>query len=267
MNQTIQRVGAEDTPPPEADRLWEQAHPAELIFLIASGTAERQNFQAVSADFKLRYRIGLTDQDALQAAYGSADPVALLRASAGRVVAAFFAGQTLDRVLGENREEIADRLGVALQRDLDRSGAGIQVAAVVIEAIHPPAGAAEAYHNVQAAEIRANTSIEAERGRAKSTQANASQYATDVVAQAQAAAAETTSTAQSDLTRFTADHAAVSANSDAFLLERRLTAIGNGLAKSALTIVDHRIPPPEAPVLDLRPLSPTTARSAGTDRE
>jgi regulator of protease activity HflC (stomatin/prohibitin superfamily) len=186
----------------------------------------------------------------LQAAYGSADPVALLRASAGRVVAAFFAGQTLDRVLGENREEIADRLGVALQRDLDRSGAGIQVAAVVIEAIHPPAGAAEAYHNVQAAEIRANTSIEAERGRAKSTQANASQYATDVVAQAQAA-----------------DHAAVSANSDAFLLERRLTAIGNGLAKSALTIVDHRIPPPEAPVLDLRPLSPTTARSAGTDRE
>ena len=31
--------GAEDPPPPAADRLWEQTHPAELTFLIASETA------------------------------------------------------------------------------------------------------------------------------------------------------------------------------------------------------------------------------------
>ena len=256
MGITLRRVGAEDLAPPEADRLWEQAHPGE-----------RQTFQVVSADIKLRYRIGLTDQDVLRATYQVADPIALLQAAAGRVIASFFAGQTLDAVLGENREEIASRLYAALRRDLDTAGSGIDLAAVVIEAIHPPAGAAEAYHNVQAAEIRANTSIEAERGRARSTQAKASEYATDIVAQARATAAETVATAQADLTRFTADHAAAMANSDAFLLERRLSAISAGLANAALTITDHRIPAAEAPVLDLRPLSPATARSTGSDQE
>lgn len=264
---TIRRVGAEDLAPAEADRLWEQAHPGELMFLIASGTADRQTFQVVSADIKLRYRIGLTDQDVLRAAYQVADPIALLHAAAGRVVATFFASQTLDTVLGENREEIADRLRAALRRELDTTGSGIDLTAVVVEAIHPPAGAAEAYHSVQAAEIRANTSIEAERGRAKSTQAKAEEYATEIVAQARAAAAETVGAARADLTRFTADRAAAMANGDAFLLERRLTAIAAGLANASLTISDHRIPASEAPVLDLRPLLPATARSTGSDQE
>ncbi len=107
-------TGAEDRAPPEADRLWEQAHPSELVFLIASGTAEHQTFQVVSADIRLRYRIGLTDRDALLAAYRVADPVALLRGAAGQVMAGFFAGQTLDAVLGENREAIAERLQAVL---------------------------------------------------------------------------------------------------------------------------------------------------------
>ncbi len=263
----LHRVGAEDPAPPEDDRLWEQSHPSELIFLIASGTAQRQTFQVVSADIKLRYRIGLTDQAALLAAYQVSDPVALLRASAGRVIGGFFAGQTLDAVLGENREAVADRLRITLQRDLDAFGSGIELAGVVIEAIHPPAGAAAAYHDVQAAEIRAATSIAAERGRAVATQAKASQYATELVAEARAAAAETTATATADLTRFTADHAAAIADADSFLLERRLTAMANGLAKSGLTIIDSRIPAAEAPVLDLRPMTPSTARSSGPDQE
>jgi regulator of protease activity HflC (stomatin/prohibitin superfamily) len=265
--QAPMRVGAEDAPPPDADRLWEQAHPGELVFLIASGDARRQTFQVVSADIKLRYRLGLTDQAALLAAYSVADPEALLRGAAGRVVAGFFAGQTLDAVLGENRDEIASRLRAAIQRDLDGAASGAELVSVVIEAIHPPAGAAEAYHNVQAAQILADTSIAAERGRAIAAQAKASQYATEIVAQASAAAAETTGIAQADLTRFTADHAADQAASEAFRLDRRLTAIGTGLAKSALTIIDHRIPATDAPVLDLRPLSPGTARAAGPDQE
>lgn len=265
------RVGAEDAAPPDADRLWEQAHPGELVFLIASGNAQRQSFQVVSADIKLRYRLGLTDQAALLAAYGVADPAALLRGAAGRVLAGFFAGQTLDAVLGENRDEIASQLQAEIQRDLDTFGSGVELVSVVVEAIHPPAGAAEAYHSVQAAEILANTSIAAERGRAIAAQAKASQYATEIVAQARAAAAETTGTAEADLTRFTADHAAAhtggEAGAEAFRLERRLSAIGKGLAKSALTIIDHRIPASDAPVLDLRPLSPATARAAGPDPE
>jgi regulator of protease activity HflC (stomatin/prohibitin superfamily) len=246
-------VAAEALPPPEADRLWEQAHPAELVFLIASATAGRQSFQVVSADIKLRYRTGLTDRDALLAATGVVNPADLLRAAAGRVIARFFAARTLDAVLGENREAMAEHLRAAVQQDLDRIGSGIELAAVVVEAIHPPAGAAEAYHNVQAAEILANTSISAERGHALASAATAHQNATDMEAKATAAAAETVGGATADLTRFTADKAAATAGGKAFLLERRLASISDGLARIPLTIIDHRIAPTDAPMLDLRP--------------
>jgi regulator of protease activity HflC (stomatin/prohibitin superfamily) len=260
-------VGAEDLPPPDADRLWEQAHPGELDFLIASEAGGRQSFQIVSADIKVRYRIGLTDQDALLAAYRVAEPVGLLRAAASRAIAGFFAGRTLDAVLGENREAMAERLRASLQRDLndiDRGiDPGIEVAAVVIEAIHPPAGAAAAYHAVQAAQILAETNISAEQGAAAATLAKASQYATEITNQARAAGAEATGTAAADLTRFTADHAAALAGGESFMLERRLTSLAASLSNKTLTILDHRIPEADAPVLDLRPQSATTARSTG----
>ena len=261
------QVGAEDLPPPEADRLWEQAHPAELAFLIASTGGGQQSFQTVSADIKLRYRIGLTDQDAMHAAYGTADPPALLRALAGRAIAGFFAARTLSEILGENREAVAEHVRTALQHDLDDAGSGLELAAVVIEAIHPPAGAAEAYHAVQAAEIQALTSIMAERAAAAAARAKASQYATDIITQSTATGMEMTGAAAADLIRFQAEHAAAATGGQSFLLERRLTAIGTGLAKSGLTIIDHRIPAEHAPVLDLRPASPMTARGVGPNQE
>jgi regulator of protease activity HflC (stomatin/prohibitin superfamily) len=262
-----QRVGAEDKAPPDADRLWEQAHPAELMFLIASETGTKQSFQVVSADIKLRYQIGLTDTDALHAAYRVADPAALLRAAAGRVTARFFASRTLDQVLGKNRESMAGRLRTSLQQQMDEAGCGLRLESVVIEAIHPPAGAAEAYHNVQAAQIQAVTSIAAEQGSAIATRAKARQYGTDITTQAQAAAAETVGTATADLTRFTADHAASAQGGDSFVLERRLSAIASSLPKASVIIIDHRIPDTEAPTVDLRPFSPPAALSAGHDQE
>lgn len=260
-------VGAEDLPPPESDRLWEQAHPGELDFLIASEAGGQQSFQIVSADIKVRYRIGLTDRDALLAAYRVAEPAALLRGAANRAMVGFFAGRALDAVVGENREAMADGLREALQRDLNDIDPGIELAAVVIEAIHPPAGAAEAYHAVQAARILAETTISAEQGRAAATLAKAGQYATEITNQARAAGAEATSTAAADLTRFTADHAAALAGGESFTLERRLTALAASLSGKTLMILDHRIPAEDAPVLDLRPQSATTARSTGPDQE
>jgi regulator of protease activity HflC (stomatin/prohibitin superfamily) len=261
------QVGAEDLPPPEADRLWEQAHPAELAFLIASTGGGQQSFQTVSSDIKLRYRIGLTDQDAMHAAYGTTDPPTLLRALAGRAIAGFFAARTLNEILGENRDAVAERVRTTLQQDLDDVGTGLELAAVVIEAIHPPAGAAEAYHAVQAAEILAVTSIAAERGAAVAARAKASQYATDIITQSTATGMEMTGAAATDLIRFQAEHAAAATGGQSFLLERRLTAIGTGLAKSGLTIIDHRIPAEHAPVLDLRPVSPMTVRGVGPNQE
>lgn len=258
-----ERTGAEDRPPPSADRLWEQAHPGEAQFLIASTSAAGQSFQSVSADVRLLWRVGLDDESARRAVYGAADREALLRATAGRTIAAFFAARTLDAVLGENREAMADLLRHAVQRDLDGFAAGIEVLAVVPEAIHPPAGAADAYHNVQAAEIAATASVHDERGRAAAALAGARQYALELADATRAAAAETTGAATADATRFAADRAAATAGGQAFLLDRYFTTLVNALGRTHLTLIDHRLDAPDAPVLDLRPPGAVGAPGTG----
>jgi regulator of protease activity HflC (stomatin/prohibitin superfamily) len=260
---TPERTGAEDRPPPSADRLWEQAHPGEVQFLIASTSAAGQSFQSVSADVRVLWRIGLDDESARRAVYGAADREALLRAAAGRTIAAFFAGRTLDAVLGQNREAMADSLRRAVQLELDGFAAGIEVLAVVPEAIHPPAGAADAYHNVQAAEIAATASVHDERGRAAAALAGARQYALELADGTRAAAAETVGAATADATRFAADRAAATAGGQAFLLDRYFTTLVNALGRTHLTLIDHRLDAPDAPVLDLRPPGAIGAPGAG----
>lgn len=264
-------AAAEGPAPPDADRLWEQAHPAEQTLLVASPAAgsdgTRQSFQVVSADIRLRYRIGMTDAAAIEAAYATAEPETLMRAVAGRVIAGFAAGRTLDQLLGENRERIGETLRADIQSRLDADHTGLEVSAVVIEAIHPPAGAAEAYHAVQAAGILAAASISAERGRAAATLAHASQYAASLVAQSQAAGVEATARATADTSSFVADRESNAAHPISFPLERRLTALGTSLAKSVLTVIDRRIPTAGAPTIDLRPLTPVTAASTPPNAE
>ena len=268
MGQPVTLTGAEDRPPPEADRLWEQAHPNEINFLIASASGGKESFQIVSADIKLRYRIAMTDEGAMRAAYLVTDPQALLRATAGRAVAAFLVSRTLDTVLGANREAMAAALHTSVQQQLDAIGCGIELAAVAIEAIHPPAGAAEAYHNVQAAQIMAETSVAGEREQAANSRAQASQYATEIVGLAISIAAETTGRAAADVIRFDAETAAITLDKPAFLLERRLTALAGSLSKGSLIILDHRIPKADAPVLDLRPVSQgAPATGVGAEKE
>jgi hypothetical protein len=332
--ETAQVFGAEDAPPQSADRLWEQAHPAELTFLIASGTSlissgtdpagpggigplasrighagdqpsrntgeigrttvrssqapggngqsrngqlpnengpsptehgQRQNFQVVSADIRVVWRIGLTDADALHAHYSVTDPAAILRGTAGRAVAVWFAGETLNTVLGEAREDQANKLRAAIQHDLDNAGAGIELMSLVIEAIHPPAGAADAYHAVQAAEIIANSQIAAEQGNAQATLAKASQYAVDIIGNAKARAGDTVAEARAQATRFSADIIAGHAGGPSFLLNRYLSNVGSALSAVPLTIVDHRIPAPDAPMLDLRPPTMPSASVPGAE--
>ncbi len=247
------RVGAEDPPPRRADRLWEQSHPNEAWFLIAAARAGQQSFHLVNADIRLFYRIGLTDADALRATYRVADPVLLLRQAAGRVMAAFFAGRTLEAVLGENREAIADRLRVLLQQDLDAAGTGLALTALVISAIHPPGGAADAYHAVQAAQINAEASISAERGRAHATLAAARQGAIALETDALATSAERTGTATADATRFAADRDAATAAGEAFLFEHRFARLLSVIPNTDVIVIDHRILATDAPVIDLRP--------------
>jgi regulator of protease activity HflC (stomatin/prohibitin superfamily) len=261
----IERAAAEDAAPPSADRLWDQPHPGEVTLLIASAANGQQSFQSVSADLRILYRVGLTDADAMRAAYASADPEGFVRASAGRVVAGFFADRTLDEVLSGDRQAMADTLCARLQAALDAAGSGLQAVAVVIEAIHPPAGAADAYHNVRAAEIAAQTSIAVERGAAATIHAQSVQYAFAQSANAQAAAEETVAGARTLKLRFAADRDAAQVGGRSFLLERYFGALSAALGHAPKTIIDHRLNWPEAPVLDLRPFAAAAGTTGGKE--
>ena len=258
--------GAEDAAPASADRLWDRAHPAEISYLLASlDTLGAQSFQVVSVDMKALFRVGLDDASALRAAYAVAMPDALVRAETGRLLARVFAGKLLAEVLGDNRETLAETLRVQLQGELDRLGTGIELVGMVIEAIHPPAAAAEAYHNVQAAEIVANTAVATERGRAQAAASAARQASTDLVHNARGLAAETVGHAKTALRIFTADQDAAQAGGQAFLLERYLSNLTTALAKSPLVIMDHRLGGANAPIIDLRSFGAPTGRPVDDD--
>jgi regulator of protease activity HflC (stomatin/prohibitin superfamily) len=250
-----QMVGAEDLAPASANRLWEQAHPAEVTLIIASQANRRQSFQSVAADLKIFYRVGLDDASVLHATYSVAAPAELVRGAAGRVISAYFAQRTLDDVLGANREAMAETMRTRVQLALDAARSGLQVVAIVIEAVHPPSGAADAYHNVRAAEIMARASVAVEHGAAATVYAQSQQYAFDQVSNARAHAAESVEGARATRLRFTADQDAAHAGGQAFLFERYIGAITGALGRVPKTIIDHRLNWPEAPVLDLRPLS------------
>jgi regulator of protease activity HflC (stomatin/prohibitin superfamily) len=250
-------IGAENPSPVGADRLWEQAHPGELVLLVASSSGargRRQSFQTVSADLRLLYRIGLSDTAVIASAYAASDPQTLVRALSGQAIATYFATRTLADALGTDREAMATALRDTIQAALERDLTGIDMVAVSIEAIHPPAGAAAAYHAVRAAEIAARASVASEQGRAIVVRSQSLQYAAEQTSNATAGAAEIDGAAQSAATRFAADRDAAQTGR-AFLLERYFADLSAALAKSPMTIIDHRLAAPDAPVLDLRPIA------------
>ncbi len=259
------RSGAEAPAPAFADRLWDRTHVAEVSYLLASlDTSGAQSFQVVSVDIKALFRTGLGDASALRAAYAVATPDALVRAEAGRLLARVLAGKTLAEMLGDNRG-LAESLRARLQAELDRLGSGIELVGIVIEAVHPPVAAAEAYHNVQAAEITARTAVATERGRAQASAAKARQTSADLTTGARGAAAETVGQAEAALRTFTADQDAARAGGQAFLLERYFANLSAALAKSPLVIVDHRLHGADAPVIDLRSFGAPAGRPADDD--
>jgi regulator of protease activity HflC (stomatin/prohibitin superfamily) len=126
----------------------------------------------------------------------------------------------------------------------------------VVEAIHPPPATADAWHNVESAEIRARVAVADETGAA--TKASASARATAQVTSyaAAATAAEVVAKATADRTLFTADRTAHAAHPEAFELERWLARLRTALPRAQLLVLDHRLAGAEAPTLDLRDLAP-----------
>lgn len=254
---------AEGPPPASADRLWDASHVAEKSQLIASevttADGSRQSFHIVNMDVRFMYRIGLDDDAALKARYRSADAPTLIRSTANRILVQYFASRTLEGVLGETRTQMATDIGTRLQADLDALNSGVEIMATVLEAIHPPAAAANAYHAVQAAQINAQAIISRERGNS-TQQVNLAQLRAGLARnQATAAAHETLVTADVAKRRFIAEREAYQQGGRALLLEQYFAQLTVGLAKAQVVLVDHRLPATST-TIDLRNLTAAVER-------
>src|SRR6266700_398626 len=247
-----QLAAAEAAPPSAADRLWDASHPSEQSYLIASEANGQQTFQIADADLRVVYRIGLSDAAAMDSVYRVANPETLIQAATGQLLVRYFSRYTLLDVLGQSRAAFTNEFRVSLQEELDQLSTGIEAIAVVVEAIHPPAGAASAYHNVQAAEILANSQIAVQRASAIHSIKSAQQTAMEDRNKATAVGFELTSQARSESILFDADRAARQRDGEAFLFERRVERLSSGLSKSESIVIDHRLEGPNGPTIDLR---------------
>ncbi len=239
------RVTAEGPPPATANRLWDSSQPSDVTYLIASEEAgeSRQHggFELISVSMRVFYRIGLDPLSARRAAYAVADPTTLVRMAASRLLARHLATRTLPQVLVEDRAHMSQSLRASLQDLLDRLHTGIEILSISVEAAHPPAGAAIAYRQVQAAEITAHIAVSLERGRAESTAGLALRDAEASFGSATAAAAERIAGAQAQRTTMLADDFAYRASHGAFLLEYRLSALQSALSAGNFDLLDPRL--------------------------
>ncbi len=258
-------VGAEAVPPVSLNRLWETAHADQAHYLVPSQSSATQSFQSVATEIYVLYRVGLTNTAALQSLYTVADPESLIKAAASRLVLRYFNSRTLAEVIGAQRENVAGMLRSELAADPDIRSAGIDVVSVLIEEIHPPAGAAAAYHAVQAARIDASASISNEQGRAKRTAGVAQEEAHERNAVADARAAETIHAADAVAYRFNAERHAYEEGKQSFLLERRFSADVAAYSRAHITLIDHRLSSDQHTILDLRSLAaaPPSAAAGG----
>ncbi|MBV4486076.1 protease modulator HflK [Pseudomonas sp. SWRI153] len=257
---------AEGPAPMTANRLWDASHVNDKSQVIASSRGAQQGLQIVNMDVRFVYRIGLSDQAALAATYNSADVPTLIRSTASRILVHDFASRTLDGLLGDDRAGLADEIGRAVQSDLDTLDSGVEILATVVEAIHPPAGAANAYHSVQAAQIGAQALIARERGAAAEASNQAQLQASTAHDQATANAREINAAAQAADLKFSAEQKAFANAGQAFVLEQYFSQLSQGLSKARLLVLDHRLGgSANAPTIDLRtftlPADPTPART------
>jgi regulator of protease activity HflC (stomatin/prohibitin superfamily) len=259
----------EGPPPVSAERLWDASHPSEASYLVASNRNGRETFEVVNIDIQILYRIGLSDQAAYNAVYSIDNAESLIRVAAGRMLARYFARYTIPDVLGQNREQFIRGFQQELQGRLNTLSSGIDVLGVVIEAIHPPPGAATAYQGVQAAGIRAETLVAVTRGDAVTLGSAAQSAAITMRNSATAEGTEMVDQAKIDTALFASDVTAYHQDGAAFLFERRLADIGKAIRpETPVTIIDNTITPAQMPMLDLRAAgSPQTPPPSPNDEE
>lgn len=244
-------VAIEGEAPAAADRLWDSSR-QEVGYLVASLSNGRQSFEAINIDMSIVYRIGLSDQAAIDAAYNVDAPGEMVKSIAQQILAHYFARNTLREVLGQNREAYVRRFQGELQSRLAALSTGIEVMTVVVEGIHPPPKVAASYQAVQAAAIDSHIKVNTATAEAAREMKMAALVANATRNDALSAAAERLSKARVDSIQFEGERQAHAAGGPSFLLERRLSRVARGLADKPLIIMDHRIPASAAPSFDMR---------------
>ena len=256
----VSQIKADAETPAEFDRLWDKRHASDASYLVPSTATgsdiSKVGYQLLNSDVRVLWRVGLSDDAARDAVYQVVTPETLVRSEAMRLLQRTFATRSLASLIGEDRDRLTVELRSLLQARLDAVRTGIEITAVVIDAIHPPMAAVPAYHGVQAAEIGAITDIARAHGQAASLLADAGRDAADRLARGTATASESVTGARADVVRFGADRAAFDAAPEALKLERWLQAIGRALSKAQITVVDHRLPIEGGPIIDLRKTAP-----------
>ncbi|MEN2470375.1 protease modulator HflK [Burkholderia sp. GS2Y] len=245
-------VRADGPTPERLDRLWDVPHPWDTTQVIAGANGDRQNFQIVNADVRVDYRLGPTDADARAALYRTIDPESTVRVSANRELVHYLASHTLESLLETNQAAMADHLKRAIQQQLDQLQSGVDVIAVVIESVHPPTGAAAAFHDVQAAQIRALGSVAQARGFAAGLLGDAQQQALVRVARAEAQAGDTLASARVQRIDFDTEVVAYRLGGPAFPFEYYLDRLQRGLRNARMTIIDDRLADGTRATVDLR---------------
>lgn len=245
-------ASAEGNAPPGADRLWDAIHSFDKAQIIASQSDDQQSLQIINSDVRFMWRIGLTDNAALAATYRSNNLPALIRSTANQVLVHQFSSLTLEQLLGEQRNALASQINRAVQQKLDALHSGVELLSTVVEAIQPPAGAADAFHGVQAAQISAQALVARERGHAAELAASAQTQATTRRNQAQMNATDVTSKAQATAVSFAAQKQAVAHAGQVFIDELWFSQLRQTLGHSPLLIIDSRIGAGASPTIDLR---------------
>lgn len=245
-------TSAEGNAPQSADRLWDAIHSFDKAQIIASQSDDQQSLQIINSDVRFMWRIGLSDDAALAATYRSNDLPALIRSTASQVLVHQFSSMTLEQLLGEQRNLLASQINRAVQQKLNALHSGVELLSTVVEAIHPPAGAADAFHGVQAAQISAQALVSRERGHAADLAASAQIEATTRQNQAQMNAADAISTAQATAVRFAAQKQAAAQSGQVFIDELWFSQLRQTLGHSPLLIIDSRIGAGTPPTIDLR---------------
>ena len=243
---------AEGPAPQSSWRLWDNSHATDQSQVIASDASGSQSFQIVNMDIRLIWRVGLKDQDALNSQYQTARLPEVIRSIARQVLVAGFASKQLDSLLNEQRSTLALALNQHIQQRLDALNSGVELLFTRIEAIHPPAGAADAYHGVQAAQIAASASIARQKGYAARVTSAAQRKALADINNAQAFAHENLARATAAATQFAAEHDAWRQAGSAFITERRYAMLRHSLAQTPLLLIDSHLQGTNEPVLDLR---------------